>query len=61
MSWMLILATLWVVLALALARLLGGGIRVADERDAVAHQPAISGSADDADAWLADLLVIPSR
>jgi hypothetical protein len=61
MSWMLVLTTVWVALSLALARLIGSGIRMADEREAVAHQPAISVSTDDADAWAADLLTVGSH
>ncbi len=61
MSWVLILSTAWVAIALALARLVGGAIRVADDRESVSPHPTTNGCGDDADAWLADLLLVERR
>lgn len=55
MSWMLVVAIAWAVLAVLLASVIGRGVRLADRREAARYLPA----GCDADLALAEWLAQP--
>lgn len=61
MSWMLVVAIAWAVLAVLVASVIGRGIRLADRREAASGMVAGGNTDLDLDDWLAHALPTASR